>query len=63
LHVTQAALAGSDVATIPFGVLKKLFVHPLTDKGNAQFTADWQTVGDTNIVGQVSAWLEKNGRA
>ncbi len=60
LHVSQAALAGSDVATIPYGVLKKLFNHPLTDKGNAQFTADWQTVGDTDIVGQVSAWLERS---
>jgi len=62
LHVSQSALAGSDVATIPYVVLKKLFHHPLTDKGNAKFTADWQTVGNTDIIGQVNTWLERNGR-
>jgi len=62
LHVSQSALAGSDVATIPYVVLKKLFHHPLTAKGNAQFTADWQTVGNTDIIGQVNTWLERNGR-
>jgi transaldolase len=63
LHVSQAAMVGSDVATIPYPVLKKLFHHPLTDKGNAQFTADWMTVDNTDIIGQVSDWLERNGRA
>lgn len=61
-HVLQAALAGSHVSTIPFGVLKKLFGHPLTDKGNADFTAAWEGVPDRDIVGQVSRWLEANGR-
>lgn len=32
-HVKQAALAGSDVATIPFKVLKQMIEHPLTTKG------------------------------
>jgi transaldolase len=32
-HVYQSALAGSDVATIPFNVLKKAYYHPLTEKG------------------------------
>jgi transaldolase len=39
-HVRDCALIGSDVATIPFGVLKKLFGHTLTDKGIAGFMAD-----------------------
>jgi transaldolase len=42
LHVVQSALAGADVATIPPGVIKKLVAHPLTDKGLAQFMADWE---------------------
>jgi transaldolase len=39
-HVRDAALVGSDVATIPYGVLKGLFAHPLTAKGLEQFLAD-----------------------
>ncbi len=44
LHVTQCALAGADVATCPYKVLKNMVRHPLTDKGIEQFTKDWQTV-------------------
>lgn len=40
-HVTQAALIGVDIATIPFAVLKKMVQHPLTEKGIDQFLADW----------------------
>jgi transaldolase len=40
-HVVDAALAGADVATMPFKVLDMLFNHPLTDKGLQQFLADW----------------------
>ncbi len=61
-HVIDVARAGSDVATIPFGVLKKLFHHPLTDIGNEKFTKAWESAGDTDIIGQVNAWLKKNGR-
>ncbi|MCL2882555.1 MAG: fructose-6-phosphate aldolase [Coriobacteriia bacterium] len=43
-HVTQAALIGADIATVPFGVLKKLVSHPLTDRGLEMFEADWQKV-------------------
>ncbi|MCS7188341.1 MAG: fructose-6-phosphate aldolase [Bacteroidia bacterium] len=42
LHVLQAALEGADIATMPFAVLKQLFHHPLTDKGLAQFLADYE---------------------
>jgi transaldolase len=41
LHVLDAALAGADIATIPFSVLSKLAAHPLTDKGIDAFLADW----------------------
>jgi transaldolase len=43
-HVTDAALAGAHIATIPFKVLQQMVHHPLTDKGIAQFTADWAKV-------------------
>ena len=61
LHVSQVALAGSDVATIPYKVLSRLVNHPLTESGNAKFLADWDTVPDNDIAGQVSRWLEKRG--
>lgn len=56
-HVLQAALAGAHVSTIPFGVLKRLFHHPLTDKGDAAFRKDWSTVPDQDIAGQVQRFL------
>lgn len=40
-HVTDAALAGADVATLPFKVFQQMVHHPLTDKGIVQFKADW----------------------
>ena len=46
-HVQQAAIAGADVATVPPAVLKKLVEHPLTDKGLAQFLADWNKTGQS----------------
>src|SRR5271155_5568563 len=44
-HVVQAAKLGAHVATIPPNVIRQLFAHPLTDKGLAQFVADWQKTG------------------
>jgi transaldolase len=41
LHVLDAALMGADIATIPYGVLKKLASHHMTDKGIDAFMADW----------------------
>ena len=43
-HVTQCALMGADIATVPFPVLKKLVQHPLTDRGLESFMADWEKV-------------------
>ena len=42
LHVTQAALAGANIATVPYKVLLSLMTHPLTDAGIARFLADWK---------------------
>jgi transaldolase len=44
LHITQAALAGADVATVPFDVLQKAIHHPLTDIGVRRFLEDWAKV-------------------
>lgn len=44
-HVHQAGLIGADVATLPPDVLKSLVAHPLTEKGLADFLADWKTSG------------------
>ena len=44
VHVRDCAIAGAHIATIPYGVLKKLPSHPLTDKGLAAFLADWEKV-------------------
>lgn len=43
-HVTQAALMGADIATVPFNVLKKCVEHPLTSRGLDSFLADWEKV-------------------
>lgn len=40
VHVTQSALAGADICTMPYKVFKMLVQHPLTDKGQDQFMAD-----------------------
>ena len=45
IHVIEAARMGSDIATMPFKVIEQLFNHPLTDKGQAQFLADWAKSG------------------
>jgi transaldolase len=42
LHMTQAALAGAHIATLPFKVLQQMIHHPLTDKGITQFRSDWE---------------------
>ena len=43
-HVTQAALMGADIATVPYGAMKKCMYHPLTKQGLEQFKADWEKV-------------------
>lgn len=46
-HVTEAALAGADVATIPPAVIYKLADHPLTKSGLDQFVKDWKATGQS----------------
>lgn len=41
-HMLNCALAGSDVATVPFNVIKQFMKHPLTDSGIERFLADYQ---------------------
>lgn len=45
VHVVESAKFGAHIATIPPSVIRQLFNHPLTDKGLAQFVADWQKTG------------------
>ncbi|SFQ98271.1 transaldolase [Desulfoscipio geothermicus DSM 3669] len=44
LHVTQSALAGAHIATVPYKVLNQMLKHPLTDLGIEKFLADWAKV-------------------
>jgi transaldolase len=44
VHVLESALAGADIATVPYGVLISLVKHPLTDIGIDRFLKDWQNV-------------------
>ncbi len=47
IHVIEAAKMGAHVATLPPAVLRQMFNHPLTDKGLAQFLADWAKTGQS----------------
>jgi len=47
VHFVEAALMGADVATVPFGVLRQLIGHPLTDAGIKKFLDDWAKVPKT----------------
>ena len=44
MHVVESALAGADIATMPYDVFTKLVKHPLTDLGLEKFLADWNTL-------------------
>lgn len=41
-HLVEVALAGADVATVPFNVIKQMMSHPLTDVGLEKFLSDWK---------------------
>ncbi len=41
MHVTQAALSGAHIATIPYKVFEQMIHHPLTEQGIEKFLADW----------------------
>ena len=44
MHVIESALAGADIATMPFAVFTQLVKHPLTDSGLEKFAADWKAL-------------------
>ena len=44
LHVTQCAMAGADIATVPFKVIMQMIHHPLTDEGIVKFQNDYRAV-------------------
>lgn len=44
IHVTECALAGADIATVPFKVIKQMITHPLTDIGIEKFRKDYEKV-------------------
>ena len=44
MHVTDCALAGADIATVPYAVIEKMTEHPLTDAGIEKFQADYKAV-------------------
>jgi transaldolase len=50
MHVTQSALAGADIATMPFKVLEQLYKHPLTDIGIERFMADYRKTQEPQPV-------------
>lgn len=43
-HIIDCALAGADIATVPYSVLEQMTKHPLTDQGIAKFQADYKAV-------------------
>lgn len=44
MHITDCALAGADIATVPFKVIKQMIHHPLTDEGIVKFQNDYKAV-------------------
>jgi transaldolase len=50
MHVVEAALAGADIATMPYDVFTKLVKHPLTDTGLEKFLADWRGLEGTSLT-------------
>ena len=44
IHVTDCALAGADIATVPYSVIVQMTKHPLTDQGIEKFQADYRAV-------------------
>jgi transaldolase len=60
-HLVQCAMAGADVGTAPYSVLKAAVKHPLTDIGNQRFLKDWETVPERDITKLVERWLSQRG--
>src|SRR5215212_4924931 len=62
-HVTEAALLGSHIVTLPFKVLQQMVHHPLTDKGIKTFREDWdkaRRAADENAADQTAVVARQN---
>ena len=44
IHITDCALAGADIATVPYKVIEQMLHHPLTDQGIVKFQEDYRKV-------------------
>lgn len=44
VHVTDCALAGADIATVPYAIIEQMTKHPMTDQGIAKFQKDYKAV-------------------
>ena len=44
IHVNDCALAGADIATVPYSVIEQMTKHPLTDQGIEKFQKDYKAV-------------------
>ena len=44
IHITDCALAGADIATVPYKVIEQMVHHPLTDAGIEKFQKDYKAV-------------------
>ena len=44
MHCTYSAMAGTDIATVPYNILMQMIQHPMTDVGIKRFLADWEKV-------------------
>ena len=60
-HVVASARIGADVATVPPGVLRQLYNHPLTDKGLAAFLVDWEKTGQSILEDDAAPKLASAG--
>jgi transaldolase len=61
-HVTEAALLGADIATVPFKVLQQMVHHPLTDKGIKTFREDWEKARAEAAAVQPAGTASGSGR-
>jgi transaldolase len=59
-HITEAAKAGANIATVPFSVLKQAMKHPLTDIGLERFLKDWEKY-QQGLASKESAGVKKGG--
>ena len=61
IHVTDCALAGADIATVPYAVIEQMTKHPLTDQGIAKFQADYKAVlvNNENVLAYLK-WYKYN---